>query len=412
MESDTLPPPTKKSMRLLPSILVGLALASTAIAQTPPVAENTDGSRNVAILVYPGVELLDFAGPGEVFAATDGKQGHAFRVFTVAENREPVTSEGFVKITPQYSVADCPKPAIVVIPGGQVPSHNPILLAWVKDRSKDTEIVMSVCNGALLLGNAGLLKDLEVTTHKSALQSLSLIEPTARVFTNRRYVDNGRIITAAGISAGIDGALHVVARLHGEETAWATARYMEYDWRPDEIARLHEQPGSVVEEAPGSVLAKSFQGLDSQAALVKYKALPKAPTEAELNRMGYSLLNLGKHEPAITLFRLAACAFPESSNASDSLSEAYEVTGDKEQSKRFALEALALLEKEKARPEKNRQSIHNAAASRLARLAGKTLAEFPFICGPCDNRCDKLGFLETGSCPICGMELDPRSKAE
>ncbi|HUR27406.1 MAG TPA: DJ-1/PfpI family protein [Planctomycetota bacterium] len=401
-------------MHLISKLCVALTLTSTCIAQTAPAAGGPPhAQRKVAILVYPGVELLDFAGPGEVFAGTHAdKFGAGFEVYTVAETRAPLSSMGFVQITPQFSIADCPKPDVVVIPGGNVPSDNDALIAWVKARSKDTEVVMSVCNGALLLGKAGLLAGLEVTTHKSALQNLAMIEPTAKVFTNRRFVDNGRIVTAAGISAGIDGALHLVARLQSEDTAWATARYMEYDWRPDEIAKLHEQPGRQVDKSQATTLASSFRGLGSEAALAKYKGLEKPPTEAELNAMGYSVLNVGRHEDALTLFTLATFAFPSSANASDSLSEAYELCGNVEQSKTFARQTLSLLDKEKDRPEKNRQAIRNSSSSRLARFAGKQPAEFPFKCGPCGNRCDKLGYLEDGSCPGCGMALEARTKSE
>ena len=383
--------------------------AASAVAQTPKAAATP---RNVAILIYPGVELLDFAGPGEVFSDAGDKTGPLFKVFTVALSREPIMSMDFVQITPQFTIADCPKTSIVVVPGGNVPSDNPALVSWVKERSGQTEIMMSVCNGALLYGNAGLLEGLEVTTHKSALQHLAMLEPTAKVFSNRRYVDNGHVVTSAGISAGIDGALHLVARLHGDDTAWNVARHMEYDWRPDEIAKLHEQPGREVEKSQAAGLAMSIAGLSAEAALAKYKALATPPPEAELNKAGYALLNAGKQDQALALLRLAVAAFPTSSNASDSLSEAFEISGDAEQAKWFAKQTLGLLEKEKGLAEKRAQSIRNAASSRLARLSGKALAEFPFVCGPCGNRCDKQGFLEGGPCPGCSMPLEARSKTE
>jgi transcriptional regulator GlxA family with amidase domain len=192
-------------------------------------------ARKVAILVYEGMELLDFAGPAEVFAVTLGSDGAAFEVYTVGAGKEPVVSQQFLKITPQYSIADGPKPDIVVIPGGAYPAlgRNERMMNWIKERARDIEILMSVCNGALVLARAGLLDGLEVTTHAGSIERLRGAVPGARVVTNRRFVDSGRIITAAGVSAGIDAALHVVERLLGPEAAANTARYMEYDLRPD-----------------------------------------------------------------------------------------------------------------------------------------------------------------------------------
>src|SRR6185503_13309637 len=129
---------------------------------------------------------------------------------------------------PEYSIEDCPAPDILVLPGGNVPDENRDLQAWVKRCATDAELVMSVCNGALLLARTGLLDGLEATTHRGSLESLAEVSPTTRVLTNRRFVDSGRVMTCAGVSAGIDGALHVVERMLGAEAARHTARYMEY----------------------------------------------------------------------------------------------------------------------------------------------------------------------------------------
>lgn len=199
-------------------------------------------ARNVAIVVYPGVELLDFAGPGEVFSMSMGPEGHDFRVFTVASRPGPIVSQGFVTVTPGHTIDDCPEPDLIVVPGGDVPMEDAELVDWLREQSRTADVVMSVCNGAHLLGAAGLLEGLEVTSHHSALRSLAVQHPGTRVLSNRRFVDSGRIVTCAGISAGIDGALQVVTRLHGEARARAVARYMEYDWRPEEIAAQHAEP--------------------------------------------------------------------------------------------------------------------------------------------------------------------------
>lgn len=378
------------------------APASAAQGASPPPEE-----RKVAILVYPEVELLDFAGPAEVFAATHGKAGHAFQVYTVAKTRDPITSMGFAKLTPQYSIADCPKPDIVVVPGGSVPADDPELVGWVRACAKDCEIVLSVCNGALLLGASGLLDGLEVTTHKSALQSLALTVPTAKVYTNRRFVDNGRVVTAAGVSAGIDGALHVVARTCGEDAAWATARYMEYDWRPDELARLHAQPGQPVEAAEMLGWCSSIRKLGQERALAGYRALPKPPDEKEMNRWGYTLLRTGRKEDAFALFTFVAALFPTSANAADSLSDACEALGDKAVAIRATKDALARIEKEAGLTDTRKKHLRNASASRLARLEGRT-AELKYVCPPCGMHCDGVGYLEEGACPGCMMALVTR----
>jgi putative intracellular protease/amidase len=365
--------------------------------------------RNVAIVLFPGVELLDFAGPGEVFSAAHDKDGAAFRVYTVAQSKDPVSSRGFVTITPQYSFEDCPKPDIVVVPGGQVPTENAALREWLRAKSKDAELMMSVCNGAVVYAAAGLLRGLEATTHHGALQEVALLEPEAKVFSNRRFVDNGRVLTAAGISAGIDGALHVVERFCGEEVAWQTARYMEYDWRPDEIAKLHAQPGTPIENEEGLRWASSVRRLGIDAALAEYRKLAHPPTEGQVTNWGYLLLRAGNVDAAADAFRLLAAAFPASANAMDSLGEALEARSDAEGAKRASQEALARLEKDTESSEARRQLIRNAASSRMARLSGATATRLRFVCPPCDHSCDKVAFLEAGRCPNCSMQLVERA---
>jgi transcriptional regulator GlxA family with amidase domain len=209
-----------------------IALPAPAMsAQDPP--KPAGGKRNVAIVVHEGVELLDFAGPGEVFAAAG--RGGAFNVYTVAETTKPIISQRFLSINPQYTIDNCPKPDIVVIPGGNtlVLLGSSKFMEWVKETAKDAEVILSVCTGAFVLARAGLLEGKEATTHFASVERLAKMYPKITVRSDRRLVDNGKIVTAAGVSAGIDGALHVVARLHGQEAAQATAKYMEYRWEPE-----------------------------------------------------------------------------------------------------------------------------------------------------------------------------------
>lgn len=186
--------------------------------------------RNVAIVLWHDAELLDFAGPGEVFAAAGDFR--AFTVYTVAETRDPVLSQGFLTVVPQYTIDDCPAPDIVVLPGGgtEQAARSPRMMAWIERVSGSAEITLSVCTGAMLLARAGLLDGLAATTWHGAIERLRRAAPRTRVHDDRRFVDNGRIVTSAGVSAGIDAALHLVARLHGHAVARETARYMEYEW--------------------------------------------------------------------------------------------------------------------------------------------------------------------------------------
>lgn len=201
--------------------------APAATSEVQPSAP-VPGRLNVAILVHEGVELLDFAGPGEVFGVS-----RSFNVFTVATSRQPVTSLRFVTVTPQYTLDDHPPADIVIVPGGQtqVPMADPQVRAWLQRVAPRARVVLSVCTGAFLLAQAGLLDGLEATTHHSSIDSLRGMAPHTRVVADRRFVDNGKVITAAGISAGIDASLHVVEKLKGREEAERIAGYMEYRWQ-------------------------------------------------------------------------------------------------------------------------------------------------------------------------------------
>jgi transcriptional regulator GlxA family with amidase domain len=196
-------------------------------------------TRNVAIVLYQGVEILDFGGPAEVFSAAASfgadRGVEAFDVYTVASSREPVVSQGFIDIIPDYAIADAPPADIVVIPGGASSSmlRDDALMAWINDRLEHGQLTMTVCTGAMAPGSLGAFDGLTVTTHHSSLDHLQKLAPKATVEAGRRFIDNGSVLTTAGVSAGIDGALHVVAKLHGRKVADDVAWYMEYAWTPD-----------------------------------------------------------------------------------------------------------------------------------------------------------------------------------
>jgi transcriptional regulator GlxA family with amidase domain len=179
----------------------------------------------IAILVFDEVEVLDFAGPFEVFSVS--KAG--LNVVTVGTKPE-IRARNNLVVRPTLTLTDPIEPRVLVIPGGwgtRIEMRNEAVLSWIRANAAKSEIVYSVCTGALLLAAAGLLRDLTATTHHGALEELRQAEPRCQV-TDRRIVDNGKIVTAAGISSGIDGAFHILSRLAGMDVAIETARYMEY----------------------------------------------------------------------------------------------------------------------------------------------------------------------------------------
>jgi len=195
--------------------------------------------RNVGILVFDDVEVLDFAGPFEVFSRarlTPGVESRRsdesapFTVFTVAPRPGPVTAVGGLTFLPQYDFASAPAVDIVVVPGGfgtRPLLEDPAVLAWLARTAASAQRVTSVCTGALLLARAGLLAGRRATTHWSALDRLAALDPSVTVQSDRRVVDDV-VVTSAGVSAGIDMAFTVVASYCGPEVAAETARYIEY----------------------------------------------------------------------------------------------------------------------------------------------------------------------------------------
>ena len=195
--------------------------------------------KNVAIVIFEDVEVLDFAGPFEIFSMTGlrNENGPPFNVYTVGEHSEPLRAHQNLIVTPNYSFADCPPPDVLVVPGGsgsRKEMRNPAMLDWVKAQDSRTELTTSVCTGALILATAGLLASRSATTHFGSYDLLQELSPATKVVRGVRYVDEGRIVTSAGIQAGMDMSLHIVARLAGEEAARATARMIEYRWEPEE----------------------------------------------------------------------------------------------------------------------------------------------------------------------------------
>lgn len=193
--------------------------------------------RTVAILLFDDVEVLDFAGPFEVFSVTRELAGdQLFNVHTVGITPGSVRARNGLKVVPEHTIESVPAPDVLIVPGGygtRALLDQASVLDWVRRKAAKAEIVASVCTGSLLLAKAGLLAGSPATTHYQCFELLRQIEPTAKVLEDVRFTDHGQILTAAGISAGIDLSLHIVSRLHGVETAQRTAAYMEYHWTND-----------------------------------------------------------------------------------------------------------------------------------------------------------------------------------
>ncbi len=194
--------------------------------------------RNVGILIFDKVEVLDFCGPFEVFSSAllpgtpeTYPEPSLFRAWTVGVTREPIRAVGGLEVIPACSIDDHPDFDIIVVPGGYGTRTIPQeAVDWIARMSPRLEITTSVCTGAFLLAQAGVLEGKPATTHWASIGGLRERFPAIEVRDDERVVDAGAVITSAGVSAGIDMALHVVERLHGREAAELTARFMEYEW--------------------------------------------------------------------------------------------------------------------------------------------------------------------------------------
>jgi transcriptional regulator GlxA family with amidase domain len=193
-------------------------------------------TRTVAILAFDDMEVLDFAGPYEAFnVAGELGDGDPFSVFSVGVGDGPVTGRGGFTVLPTYSLGSAPIPDLVVVPGGsgsRALMKDEQVLTWVRERAAEVELLLSVCTGALVLGAAGLLAGRPATTHHDAYDELAAVSPTTTVVRGQRFVRSSEtILTSAGVSAGVDLALHVIQLLAGHETRDRTVAEMEWMWQ-------------------------------------------------------------------------------------------------------------------------------------------------------------------------------------
>jgi len=188
----------------------------------------------VGILVFDDVEVLDFAGPFEVFSGTRSPEGPAYvEVVTVGPARE-VRTRGGLTLLPTYTLAACPAVDVLIVPGGpgadeRTTIQDELILPFLRERAGETSVVASVCTGAFLLGRAGFLAGRRATTHTSALSALRAEFPDVEVI-EQKVVDEGAILTAAGVSSGIDLALHLMERWFGPEARSRAARGLDGPW--------------------------------------------------------------------------------------------------------------------------------------------------------------------------------------
>lgn len=193
---------------------------------------------NVAILLFEDIEVLDFAGPFEVFNVTaELNEPAPFHVYTIAESASPIKTRGKLSVNPNYSIYSMPAADILIVPGGagsRALLTKPYLLDWLRVQAAQVKHLMSVCTGALVLGKAGLLDGLTVTTHHDNLDDLRQLVSADTQVIETRYVDNGHILTAGGISAGIDLSLYLVRNLLGDSVLKKTVEEMEYHYTTDD----------------------------------------------------------------------------------------------------------------------------------------------------------------------------------
>jgi len=198
--------------------------ASKANSLKPPA----QGQIPVAFVISDGAVIIDFCGPWEVFqdVMIPGPQDHPFHLYTVAETTAPIRSSGGMKIVPDYTLANAPAPKVIVIPAQSKPSEA--MLKWIRESTKNTDVTMSVCTGAFVLAKTGLLSGKSATTFHAAFGNFAMQFPDIHLKRGARFVEDGNLASAGGLSSGIDLALRVVERYYGRDVAQKTAYNMEY----------------------------------------------------------------------------------------------------------------------------------------------------------------------------------------
>lgn len=210
--------------------------------QTNPLKPPSQGSIPVAFLISEGAQVIDFTGPWEVFqdVTIPGRAEHPFYLYTVSESTSPIHTSGGMKIVPDYTFENAPAPKVIVIPAQSRPSEK--TLEWIRNSTKTTDVTMSVCTGAFVLAKTGLLSGKTATTYHGAFGRFATEFPDIELKRGARFVENGNLATAGGLSSGIDLALRVVERYFGREVAQQTAYDLEYQgqgWMNPDSNRIY-----------------------------------------------------------------------------------------------------------------------------------------------------------------------------
>lgn len=203
--------------------------------------------KSVGILIFNQIEVLDFCGPFEVLSVTrlDETQRQEtdspFEIVLIAQTNQPITTTGGMRVLPDYTLETCPLLDILIVPGGwgtRKEMYNDTLIDWLTQQAPYLEILASVCTGALLLGQAGLLQHKEATTHWKSLNWMQTLFPDTTVRSDQHVMQDGKLFTSAGISAGIDMSFRLITYYFGETVARATAQYMEYSFPENDSRRI------------------------------------------------------------------------------------------------------------------------------------------------------------------------------
>jgi len=199
-----------------------------------------DMTFNVGIYIFDDIEVLDLGGPFEVFCTASRMKERLvpgvvrpFEVFTIADGIRPIRARGGLIVQPAFDITNHPAIDVFIVPGGVVTAEmeRDAIIKWIALTAPQAQLAASVCTGVFLLAKAGLLPGKTIATHWEDIDDFRKMFPDIPVQSDNRWVDEGRIVTSAGVSAGIDMSLHLVARLDSEELAKRTARQMDYDWR-------------------------------------------------------------------------------------------------------------------------------------------------------------------------------------
>jgi len=214
---------------LKPILLLWCLAGGSAVAAAPTAALNPKDVK-VAILMFDGVQIIDFAAPYEVFTQA------GFTVYTVSKEGKQVTATQGLKTLVDHSFASAPAATVVVVPGGHIhdAEKDTATLDWLRKQAGPADHVLSVCTGSFILGSTGLLDGKSATTFHQSFEGMAKQFPKVHIVSDQRWVDSGELVTSAGLASGIDASLHVVAEIRGMKVARSVAMNLEYDWKPEQ----------------------------------------------------------------------------------------------------------------------------------------------------------------------------------